>query len=321
MSFTGVFGFLLIGILAIALLGPNKLPQGVEQLWLLWTNFRRSQTDRQPLTIEQARRVWAAGDSPLYDMVQILYGAVEHLVELRKRIFFTLGSLLVGAIAALFFAEDLLKVLTLPAAGVELIVLRPTDMIWTYMEVIFSAAVIVALPMAMYQTVLFIRPALETPQELTIYRSIAIIGLPLAAVFFALGVTFSYFIMLPFGLEYLMTFGAEVAAASWNIRDYFSFVLAVLLWIGAAFETPLIMALLARLGIVSPKSMLRQWRYAIVGMAFVAAAITPTIDPVNMFLVMGPLLALYFLGVFMAKLVYKPRTSYSMSTDSADEKK
>ena len=92
-------------------------------------------------------------------------------------------------------------------------------------------------------------------------------------------------------LQFLPTRAAMIAAPNWNIRDYFSFVLAVMLWIGAAFETPLIMALLARLGFVSPKVMAKQWRYAIVGIAFVAADITPTVDPVNMALVMGPLLA------------------------------
>ena len=85
-------------------------------------------------------------------------------------------------------------------------------------------------------------------------------------------------------------------------------MLSVILWIGLAFETPLVMALLARLGLVSPKAMLRQWRDAIVVIAVIAAMVTPTVDPVNMALVMGPLLALYFLGVIMAKAVYKPRS-------------
>jgi sec-independent protein translocase protein TatC len=307
MSFTGVFGLVLLGILAIALLGPSKLPAGVEQLWLMLTNFRRSQAEQPPLTLEQARRIWAASDNPLYDLIQILYGAVEHLVELRYRIFVVLGTLLVGAIIAGVFADRILAFLTAPAGGVHLIVLRPTDMIWTYMEVIFSAAAVLALPMLLYQTLMFIRPALETPQEIAVFRSIAIIGMPLVGVFFLLGVAFAYYVMLPFGLKYLQTFGSELAEANWNIREYFSFVLAVIMWIGAAFETPLIMALLARLGLVSPRAMAAQWRYAIVGIAFVAAAITPTVDPVNMFLVMGPLLGLYFLGVMMARAVYRPR--------------
>ena len=311
MSFTGVFGLILLTIVALALLGPSKLPAGIEQLWLMLTNFRRSQADIDPLTLEQARNLWKHSQSPLYDVVQILYGTVDHLVELRKRIFIVLGALLAGAVVAAVFANRILEFLTLPAGGVPLVVLRPTDMIWTYFEVIFSAAAIVALPVLLYQILLFIRPALESPQELAIYRMVGIIGMPMVAVFFVFGLAFSYYILLPFGLRYLQGFGSELAQANWNIREYFSFILAVMLWIGAAFETPVIMTALSRLGIVSPQVMAKQWRYAIVGIAFVAAAITPTVDPVNMALVMGPLLGLYFLGVMMARAVYRPRANLS----------
>ncbi len=307
MSFTGVFGLMLLAIVAIALFGPSKLPRGIEGAWLMLTNFRRSQTDLDPLTMEQAQRIWKASDSPLYDLIQILYGAVDHLVELRKRIFAVLGALVVGAIVAGVFVNQILAVLVRPAGDIQMAVLRPTDMVWVYMEVIFSAAAIVALPVLLYQVLLFVRPALEAPQEITIYRGIAVVGMPLVAIFFMLGLGFAYFIMLPFGLKALASFGSELATANWNIREYFSFVLAVLLWLGAAFETPLVMALLARLGLVSPNAMLKQWRFAIVGVAFVSAAITPTVDPINMALVMLPLIALYFLGVMMARAVYRPR--------------
>ena len=311
MSFTGAFGLVLLGIVAIALLGPSKLPAGVEQLWLMLTNFRRSQAELPMLSLDQARRMWQHGDNPLYDLVQILYGSVEHLVELRQRIFFVLGSMVLGAILAGVFADRLLRFLTTPAAGVQLIVLRPTDMIWTYIEVILSVAAVVALPVLLYEALMFIRPALESEQEVAVFRVVAILGAPLVLLFFALGVSFAYFVMLPFALKYLMSFGSDLARPSWNIREYYSFVLAILLWIGASFETPLIMALLARLGLVAPKAMAAQWRYAIVGIAIVAAVITPTVDPFNMMLVMAPLLALYFIGILMARAVYKPRQSGS----------
>jgi len=309
MSFTGVFGLVMMAIIGIALIGPNKLPAGAEQAWLMLTNLRRSQADLPPLSIEQARRTWQASESPLYDLIQIMYGAVEHLMELRHRIFIVLIALVVGGVVAGFFVNDILAFLTAPAQGVQLIVLRPTDMIWTYFEVILSAAAVVALPVIFYQVLGFIRPALESPQEISIYRGVAFIGVPLVVIFFIIGMAFAYFIMLPFGLKYLMSFGTDLASPNWNIREYFSFVLAVLLWIGAAFLTPLIMALLARLGLVSPQTMAKQWRFAIVGVAIVAAMITPTVDPVNMALVMGPLLLLYFLGVIFARMAYRPRES------------
>jgi sec-independent protein translocase protein TatC len=309
MSFTGVFGLVILAIVTLAILGPSKLPAGLEQTWLVLTNFRRSGNEQPPLTLEQARRAWVVSGSPFYDLIQIMYGAVEHLVELRRRIFIVLAALLVGAVAAGVFINRILNFLTKPAGGAQLIVLRPTDMVWTYMEVIFAAAAVVALPVLLYQLLMFIRPALENPEELSVFRAIAFIAIPLVAVFFVMGMAFAYYIMLPMGLKYLQGMGSAFASTAWNIREYFSFVLAVMLWIGAAFLTPLVMALLARLGLVSPRSLTKQWRYAIVGIAFVAAAITPTVDPVNMALVMAPLLGLYVLGVVMARIVYKPRVT------------
>lgn len=307
MSFTGVFGLVLVGIMAIALIGPRKLPSGLEQLWLLLTNMRLSSAELPPLTLEQARRSWQSSGSIFYGVIQIMYGAEEHLLELRRRLFVVFGVLLGGAILAGVFVGRLMAFLTAPAHGVQLAVLQPTDMLWVYFEVILGAAAVVTLPVILYEVLMYIRPALETPQEVSIFRTVALVGMPLVAVFFMLGLSFAYFVMLPFGLKYLASFGSEVAKANWNVRAYFSFVLQVLLWIGFAFETPLIMALLARLGMVSPKTLFKQWRFAIVGIAVLAALITPTVDPLNMALVMGPLLALYFLGVGMARVVYRPR--------------
>jgi sec-independent protein translocase protein TatC len=307
MSFTGVFGLVLLIIIALALLGPSKLPRGVEQLWLMITNFRRSQAELEPLTIDQARRIWQASESPLYDVIQILYGAVEHLIELRHRIFIVMGTMLVGAIVAAIFVDRILMFLQKPAGNATFIFLRPTDMVWIRMEIIFSAAIVLALPMILYQVLMFVRPALETPAEMSAFRTVAIIGAPLVLLFFAGGLAFAYFVLLPVMLPFLLGTGGSIATPAWDIRPYYSFVLAVLLWIGAAFQTPLIMAMLARLGIVSPQTMAKQWRYAVAGVAFVAAAITPTVDPVNMALVMVPLLGLYFLGVVFARMVYRPR--------------
>ncbi len=316
MSFTGVFGFVILIIIAIALLGPSKLPRGIEQLWLMLTNFRRSQAEQEPLTLDAARGMWAASESPLYDLVQIMYGAVEHLLELRKRIFVVMGTMLLGAIATAFFVDAILRFLQAPAGNALFIFLRPTDMIWVRMEIIFSAALVLALPVMLYQVLMFIRPALENPQEIAVFKMVAIIGAPLVLLFFIGGIIFAYYVLLPVMLPFLLGTGGSIAQPSWDIRPYYSFVLAVLLWIGAAFETPLVMAMLARLGLVSPKTMMKQWRYAIAGVAFVAAAITPTVDPVNMALVMVPLLGLYFLGVLFARAVYRPRPSMATSDSS-----
>jgi len=308
MSVTGVFGLVLLLIIAISIIGPRKLPQGLEQLWLLLTNLRLTNGELPPLTLEQARRSWQSNGSILYGVIQILYGAEEHLLEIRRRIFVVMGTLLVAAILAGIFLQPMMKLLTRPSGGVPLQFLKPTDMIWVYMEIILSMAAVITMPVLIIEIMLFIRPGLENPQEIAAYRSATVFGIPAVIVFFAIGVIFAYFVLLPLMLRFLANTGGDYASPNWNIRDYFSFVLAVILWIGLAFETPLVMALLARLGIASPQAMLKQWRIAVVAIAVIAAIVTPTVDPVNMALVMGPLLLLYFLGVIMAKAVYKPRT-------------
>jgi sec-independent protein translocase protein TatC len=170
-----------------------------------------------------------------------------------------------------------------------------------------------------YQVLLFIKPALESPQELSLFRSVAFFGVPLVVVFFIVGMSFAYFVMLPFAIKYLYGFGTEFAKANWNYKEYISFVLAVVLWIGAAFLTPLIMGLLARLGLVTPQAMAKQWRFAVIGIAVVAAMITPTVDPFNMAVVMGPLLILYILGIVFARFAYKPRDFTTTTGEAASE--
>ncbi len=308
MTFTGALGLVVLGIVAIALLGPSKLPAGVEQTWLMLTNFRRSQAELPLLTLEQARRSWQVSQSPLYDLVQILYASVEHLVELRRRIFTVLVAMLLASALAAFFVQQILDLLVKPKGDVQLMFLAPTDMVMVYIEVVIGAAIVVTLPVMVYEILMFVRPGLEGSQELKAFNLITWFGVPLVLIFFVSGILFAYFLVLPVMLQTLAGFGGSIAKAAWSIRFYYTFVINVLLWIGLAFETPLVMAVLARLGIIAPNEMARQWRYAIIGAAVIAAVITPTVDPINMMLVMGPLVVLYFIGIALSRIVYRPRS-------------
>ena len=91
------------------------------------------------------------------------------------------------------------------------------------------------------------------------------------------------------------------------VDEYIPFVTGMIFWVGVAFETPLIMAFVARMGVVSAKQFLAAWKFAVIGIAVLAAFITPTPDPLNMGLVMAPLLSLYFFGILLARIV-QPRT-------------
>jgi sec-independent protein translocase protein TatC len=108
--------------------------------------------------------------------------------------------------------------------------------------------------------------------------------------------------MLPASIGFLQTFMADLIEQQWTVGDYLSFVTSLLFWIGVAFELPLFVYFLAKAGVIDAQTLSKNRKYALIGIAVLAAVITPTVDPLNMALVMGPLIVLYELGVLLAKI-------------------
>jgi sec-independent protein translocase protein TatC len=130
--------------------------------------------------------------------------------------------------------------------------------------------------------------------------------IPLAVLMFAVGLWFAYYVMLPVALPFLTSFmGIRTIPRPAN---YIQFVTTVMFWVGVAFEFPLLMFALATIGVVEARTMLRGWKVAVVGIAIAAAVITPTPDPINMALLMAPLLGLYFLGILFAAAAGRRRS-------------
>jgi len=297
-----IISFVLLIFIGIAVLGPDKLPNGVEALWLNITNFLRAQEDQEPLTLEEARANWRSKDSPIYSAVLLFRAASEHLMELRKRIFRVLIVMALCTIGATAGSNYLLTALTMPVGDVKLIALRPTEMFMLYFKIVIAAGLVLTVPFIVYQLMRFIEPALESDQERKVYRMLIWWAIPFSGIFFLGGIAFAYFVMLPFSLKYLGNFGEQFAEAQWNISEYISFVLTMVLWIGAAFETPLAMFVTAKANVVSAEQFSRARKFAYVIIAAMAAIITPTPDAFNMLLVMAPLAGLYELGVLLSKL-------------------
>ena len=297
-----IISLVLLILIGIAILGPDKLPIGIEALWLNITNFLRGQEGQEPVPLEEAREKWRASDSPIYSAVLLLRAATEHLLELRRRIFIVLIFMAVGTIGCAFGADYLLSALVAPVGGVKLIALRPTEMFTLYLKIVLAAGLALTVPVIVYQLLRFIEPGLETMQERKLYRILVWWAIPFSGLFFLGGIAFSYFVMLPFSLKYLGGFGGRFAEAQWNISEYISFVLTIILWVGAAFETPLAMFVLSKANIVSSDKFAKVRKFAYVGIAVLAAVITPTPDAFNMLIVMVPLVGLYELGVLLSKL-------------------
>lgn len=225
----------------------------------------------------------------------------DHIEELRKRLLIALVSLAVGVTVSLFFGEKAVAILTLPIGGLDkLQSIEITENIGVYMRVSLLLGVMLAFPMIIYQLLLFVLPGLNIREK----RSV-LMAIPFATLFFVGGVAFAYFVMLPAALPFLINFLGVTTNP--RLSSYISFITDLLFWIGVVFELPLLVYVIARFGLLTPKSMLKYWRQAIVIIAILAAVITPTVDPVNMSLMMIPLVGLYFISVLFAWFANRSR--------------
>ncbi len=223
---------------------------------------------------------------------------LEHLSELRHRLIKCIIAVSVTSIISFVFAKQIFHILILPAGGINLVYIEMTEMIGTYMKVCLISGVILAMPFLVYQFLMFLSPAL-TPRE----KGAMYLILPWIALMFAGGVAFSYFILIPPATKFLITFGSDIATPQIKIGNYISIVSRLLLAIGLVFETPVITTFLTRLGVITPKWLSDKRKGAVIFAFVIAAIITPTIDPVNQCLVAAPLIIIYEMSIWLAKLV------------------
>ena len=168
------------------------------------------------------------------------------------------------------------------------------------MRVALTSGIAIAFPYLAFEVWLFAAPGLNSREKKN-----TLFGIPVAVLLFLTGMTFTYLILIPPALKFLA--GFTDISQDWASKEYFGFITGLMLWIGAFFEFPLVIYILTSVGFVKPQMLLKQWRLAVVIIAIIAAAVTPTIDPVNMALVMLPMTALYFISIGMSYLAYAAR--------------
>lgn len=244
-------------------------------------------------------------DIPLGDTVQ---KAVEnpgdlllHLAALRGHLL--RAALLLILVAGLVFAYSplLLDWLALPIGGLEkLQAIEVTEPIGVVMRVTLIAAFAITLPYISFELLLFAAPGLSRRARL-----IGLAAIPLVILFFLGGMAFTYFFILPQALPFLLGF-MDIPTLV-RPSSYIAFSTGLMFWIGLSFEFPLLAYVLASMGILPASLLRRHWRIAVVLLSVLAAAITPTIDPINMILVWVPLVLLYFLSVATASLAGRQR--------------
>ena len=234
---------------------------------------------------------------------------IDHIEELRHRLLIALIALGLGVVASLVFGEQIVKFLTLPIGGVEkLQSIEITENLGVFMRVSLLTGVIIAFPVLIYELLMFVLPGLK-PNE----KRFVVLSIPLATLFFVGGVVFAFLVMLPAALPFLTNFlGVQTNP---RLSSYISFITSLMFWVGVSFEMPLFIYVIARFGLVTPKALLSYWRQAIVLIAILAAVITPTVDPVNMSLMMAPLIVLYFISILFAWFAQRGRPK----ADSSEE--
>lgn len=221
---------------------------------------------------------------------------MEHLKELRTRLMWAVGALLVTTAISFVFAKQVMVILLAPLGDATVQALRPTESLGNYMKVALLCGIILAMPMVVYQIGRFLAPGLTKQEK----RYVALL-VPGATLCFIAGVLFTYFILLDPALNFLQQFMGDIILQQWAIGEYLSFVTSLLFWVGVAFETPLFIYFLSKIGIIDAETLGKNRKYAYLIIAVAAAVITPTVDPYNMLLVMGPLIVLYELGVLLAR--------------------
>jgi sec-independent protein translocase protein TatC len=229
----------------------------------------------------------------------------DHLNELRRRLLYILAVLGISMLFTMAFSPELFEWFRYPLLGIphqKLIVLSPFELYITYIKLALLASLFITAPFMLLQIWLFIAPGLY-PKEKRWIGPFVVSG----SVFFITGGAFAFFVVLPFGLRYIVELMPSSVEATFSVELYVGLVVELMLAFGAIFELPLVMWILSAVGLVNPRTYRKIWRYWVVVAFIIAAVLTPTPDPLNQLLMAGPLLVFYEIGALGARIMYSRR--------------
>ena len=227
----------------------------------------------------------------------------EHLEELRDRIVKSVVTIAIAFIAGIFIAKPLLDEIV-RSARVEqngLDIQSPTDPIFVYFKVAIYVAIGFAMPVLVYQLIAFLAPGLTRKEKRILFGS-----LPFISILFITGVSYAFFFAIPRALYFLSSWQPGIFNWEPDSNQVISFYLTLMIGLGASFQLPVVMFLLAKLNILSPQKMRQYRKYAFLLILVLSAIVTPTTDPINLTLVAAPLYLLYEVGMVVARIFAKP---------------
>jgi len=222
---------------------------------------------------------------------------VEHLEELRWRVLRSLLAVVIGAGLCLLFVRPLVRWLEMPAVGIRFLQLAPGEFLLVSLKVAGYAGLTLALPWVLFELLAFVLPGLTRRERRLVAPAVA--G---SSLLFLAGLAFAWWALVPAALRFLVSYGADVVEPIWSIERYLDFVLLLMVATALAFQLPVLQLLLGALGLIDAPSMLRGWRWVVLGSALAGAVLTPSTDPITMLLLAGAITALYLVGVGLVAL-------------------
>jgi sec-independent protein translocase protein TatC len=230
-------------------------------------------------------------------------GFTSHLEELRKRLIVSVAAIAVGFAVAYNYSDAVYAMLArplldaMPRSERRLVFTGVVEPFFIYFKVGLAGGVVLASPVVLYEAWAFVAPALYRKERRWFAAIVAS-----SSVLFSAGAYFAYRVVFPFGFKYLLGYSSADLRPMLSMGAYFSMATRLLLAFGLVFQLPLVMMVLARLGVVTAGKLIGWWRYALVVILLASAILTPTPDVFNQALMAGPLIVLYAIGIAAAKL-------------------
>ena len=247
---------------------------------------------------------------------------LEHLDELRKRLFLCLIAAIIGVLVAAVFNDFMFEILlhplravpNLPESATNITTFSPAEPFMVSLKVWVVGGLILAAPVLIYELWAFLAPAFTASEKKYFYPVVIA-----TTVLFFCGIALAYFVVLPKGLDFLLTFSAGFFNVQLRAQEYFTFMALFILAFGVVFELPVVLVLLAKVGVIDDRFLKKNRRWAVVAMAFAAAVITPSQDAFSMLAMFVPLYVLYEVSIVIARFVQPKREEDAAVEDSGGD--
>ncbi len=241
-----------------------------------------------------------------------------HLVELRKRLGISVAVVFIMFFACFSFWEPILAWMTMPLKSVlpdgsVIIFTKVQEPFFTAIKVAFFTGIILSLPAIFWQFWLFVAPGLYEHEKKMVIPFVFF-----ATTMFLMGSAFCYYVVIPFGYNFLVNFGSQLFTAMPSIGEYVGFFTKLLIAFGIAFELPVITFFLAKISLVTDRTLINFFRYAIIFIFLFSALLTPP-DVITQFLMAGPLILLYGLSILIAKSVNPEKEEVEEENEDEEE--